>query len=367
MDGIAKIYPAKEMKAVDMAELMKAALMFNGVLHGCQISINSNRLRMTPGRIAIFGRMAEFEASVGESYLYFEAPSVSARTKFMICAISDLNNTSNPFYISLLGPSAYNSLAAEVDGGPDDENYNIAGGKRFVRLGEVYYDSSGVPSSLNVSTTDYPSGKPRSNSVVLQDYRASLNDKDATYMAWIRYLNKARHHQNGFFKTKTINLDGVIIPANTSGLFVFRKDYNADVQVVAENSGAIPSSMVPHTFIWKRNGYRGTGTGAANENQPWAADGAGQTPSVTPSQTYDHGAPVDTNVEDSYKVWYGVTGVQIDNATSGGSGSANCVLQGFYQYDANHIAIKVRNTGSTAATVKISARSLYIQNIDFPS
>lgn len=367
MDGIAKIYPAKELKAVDMAELMKAALMFNGVLHGCKIEVASNRLRMSPGRIVIFGRLAEFAPDSGESYLFFDAPSVSARTKFMICAISDLNNSSNSFYISLLGPSAYNSLVAEVSGDPTDENYNTVGGKRFVRLGEVYYDSSGTPSSLNVSATDFPSGKPRSNSKVLQDYRSTLNDKDATYMAWIRYLNKARHHQNGFFKTKTVNLDGVIIPANTSGLFVFRKDYNADVQVVAENSGSIPSSMVPHTFIWKRNGYRGTGVGAANENKPWAADGVGQTPSVTPSQTYEHDAPVDINIEDNYKVWYGVIGVQIDNATSGGAGSANCVLQGFYQYDVSHIAIKVRNTGSTAATVKIAARSLYIQNIDFPS
>lgn len=366
MDGIAKIYPAKEMKAVDMAELMKAALMFNGVLHGCKIEVVSNRLRMSPGRIVIFGRLAEFAPSSGESYLYFDAPSVSARTKFVICAISDLNDSSNSFYISLLGPSAYNSLVAEVSGDPTDENYNTVGGKRFVRLGEVYYDTSGTPSSLNVSATDFPSGQPRSNNVVLQDYRASLNDKDATYMAWIRYLNKARHHR-GFFKTKTVNIDGVIIPANTSGLFAFRKEYNADVQVLDESSGIIPLPVVPTTLFWKRSAYKNNGIGQANEGKAWAEDSAGQQSQIVPSNTYDHGAPVNINEEDSYKIWFGIVGVQIDNATSGGAGSANCVLQGFYQYDTNHIAVKVRNTGSTAATVKIAVRSLYIQDIDFPS
>ena len=366
MDGIAKIYPAKELKAVDMAELMKAALMFNGVLHGCQISISSNRLRMTPGRIAIFGRMAEFEAGAGESYLYFEAPSVSARTKFIICAISDLNNTSNPFYISLLGPSAYNSLVAEVDGGPDDENYNITGGKRFVRLGEVYYDAGGTPASLNVNASDYPDGQPRSNSIALQEYKSSLDDKDATYMAWIRFLNKARHHRN-FFRTKTVNIDGVNIPANTSGLFVFRKDYTANVGVLDENGGIIPIPVVPSTLFWKKSAYKNNGTGDANDGKSWAVDSPGQQSQVIPSQTYDHGAPVNINEEDSYKTWFGILGIQVDNATSGGTGAANCVLQGFYQYDADHIAVKVRNTGSTAATVKIAVRSLYIQNIDIPT
>ena len=358
MDGIAKIYPAKELKAVDMAELMKAALMFNGVLHGCQISISSNRLRMTPGRIAIFGRMAEFEAGAGESYLYFEAPSVSARTKFIICAISDLNNTSNPFYISLLGPSAYNSLVAEVDGGPDDENYNITGGKRFVRLGEVYYDAGGTPASLNVNASDYPDGQPRSNSIALQEYKSSLDDKDATYMAWIRFLNKARHHRE-FFTTKTVNIDGVVIPANTSGLFVFRKEYAASITVVADG-GAVPRPVTPFTAFRKTKAYKG----ATDEAR---VDGGYVSAPVNPTQTYDHGAPVDIAAVDHFKVWFGVTGVQIDNATSGGTGAANCVLQGFYQYDADHIAVKVRNTGSTAATVKIAVRSLYIQNIDIPT
>ena len=358
MDGIAKIYPAKELKAVDMAELMKAALMFNGVLHGCQISISNNRLRMTPGRIVIFGRLAEFEPDAGESYLYFDVPAVSARTKFMICAISDLTNPSNSFYISLLNPSAYDSLVAEVGGEPDDENYNIVGGKRFVRLGEVYYDASGAPTSLNVNADDFPSGQPRSNSVVLKDYRSSANDKDATYMAWIRFLNKARHHRE-FFTTKTVNIDGVVIPANTSGLFVFRKEYAASITVVADG-GAVPRPVTPFTAFRKTKAYKG----ATDEAR---VDGGYVTTPVNPTQTYDHGAPVDIATADHFKVWFGVTGVQIDNATSGGTGAANCVLQGFYQYDADHIAVKVRNTGSTAATVKIAVRSLYIQNIDIPT
>lgn len=364
MNGLAKIYPAKEMLAVDMAELMKAALMFNGVLHGCRISIYNNRLRMTPGRIVIFGRLGAFEANTGESYLYFDAPSVSGKTKFIICAISDLNDVSNPFYISLLGPSAYSSLVAEVNSGPDDENYNISGGKRYIRLGEVYYDGSGVPSSLNVTAKDYPSGQVRSNATVLQEQRASTNEKDATYMAWIRYLNKAKHHRS-FFATKTVTLDGVNIPANTSGLFVYQKAYNADVLVMSD-SGVIPSSTVPHTYFWKRWAYKGTGVGGASEEKPWAADGTGATP-VAPSQAYDNGVPVNVNTDDSYKTWFGVLGIQVENATSGGSGSANCVIQGYYQYDSNHIAVRVRNTGSSTATVKIAVRSLYIQDIDFPS
>ena len=358
MNGLPKIYPAKEMKAVDMAEIMKAALMFNGVLHGCKISIDGNRLRMSPGRIVIFGRLAEFEADSGEAYAYFTAPAVSSRTKFMICAICDLNNTPNSFYISLLGPSEYNSLVAEVDGGPDDENYNITGGKRFVRLGEVYYDAGGTPTSLNVNASDYPDGQPHSNSTALQEYKSSLDDKDAVYMAWIRFLNKARHHRD-FFTTKTVNIDGVVIPANTSGLFVFRKEYAASITVVADG-GAVPRPVTPFTAFRKTKAYKG----ATDEAR---VDGGYVSTPVNPTQTYDHGAPVDIATVDHFKVWFGVTGVQIDNATSGGTGAANCVLQGFYQYDPDHIAVKVRNTGSTAATVKIAVRSLYIQNIDIPT
>ena len=361
MNGIAKIYPAKELKAVDMAELMKASLLFNGVLHGCAISIDNNRLRMTPGRIVIFGRLASFEGSLGENYLYFDAPSVSARTKFMICAICDLNNPSNSFYISLLGPSAYSNLVAEVDAGPTDEKYNIVGGKRFIRLGEVYYDGTGTPSSLNVSATDYPSGQVNSNQLVLKNHREAVNEKDATYMAWIRYLNKARHHRN-FFKTNTVTIDGVLLPATTSGLFWFRKEIDAEISVVNDSSGSGTSSIsipvgTPHTILSRRYAYKGPGT-----NGIIGDGGAGESISPIMPQEYDHGAPV--NIGESW-VHFGIVGVQIDNANSGGSGATSCVLQGFYMYpDGDHIAVRVRNLSSSQALIMLKVRSLYIRDIE---
>jgi hypothetical protein len=163
------------------------------------------------------------------------------------------------------------------------------------------------------------------------------------------------------FATKLINADGLNLPANTSGTFVFRKEYDGVLHIFTPSgTGAdtIPYIPGPSIVLDKRYAYNGRSTGT-NPGIMADIDPA----EVTPSQQYDSKYHIPINVNDK-KVHFGIVGVQIDNATKNGAGAANCVLQSYYT-DSKHVIIKIRNTGSTAAVLKIGVRSLYIVDPDF--
>lgn len=148
LNGQIKIYPATEMLAVDMAELMKAALLFSGRIQGCRISVNSSRdLVMTSGRMAICGRLGYFAGGT------IPVPSVSKDTACSVYAVCELSDPDVQFYVTVLTASQYNTqLKPKIDA-VTTEFFNRNNGTYAVKLGDCTVISGGKVSKFT-STND---------------------------------------------------------------------------------------------------------------------------------------------------------------------------------------------------------------------
>lgn len=363
--GALTVYPGKEMRAVDMAEALKALTMFEGVrrvnntnipvnggiLQGCTFAIpvaQTTTLRMSPGRIMIGGRVADFTPPENGNYFYFKAPSVSGTTTCVIVAVCDLANPSNPFYISVVtGTSSLDEASKRTT----DEMFNRNNGLRYLRLGTVKVGSNGVFSDLTMNPNSSP---VKTNKAYLDEVKSALDStitaNDSYAREWIAYFKKS-HFNSDFFTAYRAIGDGLVIKANSSTTFKFRSEYGSEVHI-QDSSGVIPGTVGPYVFI-KPDGTI-------------IDEGANSTPHPTPG-TGPNGAPTDI-VKDPY-LWkfLGINEIHIENAKTSGTGAANCVIQSYYSEAATgggHVCVTIRNLGSTAAKIKLTIRSLYVADID---
>lgn len=353
------IFPAQEISALDMAELMDAALLRDGILQGCELSVDSDHeLQITSGRMIIKGRLAIVTAG------QIDRPEgiLTSQTCY-VTAICDLTGE-NPFTIEMLKQGEHSDLvnrAADYT----DASFNVNNGVAIFELGTTTVDPTVGVTAFTPIATDQRLAKNRAaiTAGVQKDLNSQIaleNQHWEKHELWRQQIAR-RWHKRSNFATNLINADGLNLPANTSGTFVFRKEYDGTLYIFKPSgSGAdsIPSIPGPSIVLDKRYAYNGRATGT---NPGIMADT--DPVEVAPSQQYDPEYHIPINVNDK-KVHFGIVGVQIDNATSGGAGSANCVLQSYYT-DSKHVIIKIRNTGSTAAVLKISVRSLYIVDPDF--
>lgn len=353
------VFPAQAISALDMAELMDAALLRDGILQGCSLSIDSNHeLQITSGRMIIKGRLAIVTAG------QIDRPEgiLTSQTCY-ITAMCDLSGE-NPFTIEMLTAGDHSDL---VDRAQDytDTSFNVNAGVAIFELGTTTVDPTVGVTAFTPIATDQRSAKNRA--AITAGVQKDLNSQIALEnQHWERHelwrQQFARHwYQRSNFSTYVNTADGVNLPANTTGTFVFRKEKDAVTRVIDQSSGgSVPSLTIPHIDLSKQYGYNGRSTGT---NPGILDDSAGLDPGGQRTPTYDSEYHIPTNVN-NVLVHMGILGVRIDNATRNGAGSANCVLQGYYT-DGDHVVVKVRNVGSTAAVLKISVRSFYIVDVDF--
>lgn len=353
------VFPAQTISALDLAEMMDAALLRDGILQGCSLSVDSSHeLQITSGRMIIKGRLAIVTAG------QIDRPEgiLTSQTCY-VTAICDLSGE-NPFTIEMLTAGDHSTLVSRAED-YTDTSFNVNDGVAIFELGTATVDPTIGVTAFTPIATDQRSAKNRA--AITSGVRKDLNSLIALenqhwekHELWRQQITR-RWHMRSNFATKLINADGLNLPANTSGTFVFRKEYDGALRIFTPSgTGAdtIPYIPGPSIVLDKRYAYNGRATGT-NPGIMADTDPA----EVTPTQQYDPVYHIPINVNDK-KVHFGIVGVQIDNATNNGAGSANCVLQGYYT-DSKHIIIKIRNTGSTAAVLKIGVRSLYIVDPDF--
>lgn len=357
MNAAIKIFPAQEFDDLDMAELMDAALLRNGALQGCVLSLNTDEheVEITSGRMVIKGRLAVVTGGT------IERPEDPGTTCY-ITAICNLANE-NPFTIRMLKESEHNELV-ELAGHFSETTFNVNSGVWLYEMATVTIDPSIGVTALNQIETDQRSGKNYAalSAGVQKDLNSQIaleNQHWTKHELWRQQIAR-RWHKTSNFATYTNVADGVNLPANTSGIFVMRKEHGAITRVINQSSGgSIPYESKAHVDLSKQYGYNGSTTG---EHPGILGSQPKNPPDAWPAQ-YDptYNIPITVNHE---KVHMGIAGVRIDNATTGGAGAGNCVLQGFYT-DGMLVVAKVRNLGSTTAVLKISITSWYIENPDF--
>lgn len=366
-NGGMKIYPAKEMRAVDMAEALKALTLFEGVrrvestdipvnggiIQGCQITAprdTPTQLRMTAGRILICGRLAEFTPD--DNFFYFTGPSVAETTTCTIVAVCDLSSPANPFYISIVTGSGLASLDAAASR-TTDELFNRNNGLRYLRLGTVKVAANGVLSELSLNPNSSP---VKSNKTYLDGVKnqltSSISANDGYAREWISYFQKSRHKSDFFTAYRAVG-DGLTVAANSTVTFKFRSEYGSKVYIQSGGSDAIPQETWANVYV-EPNGR------IISQKADTAIHPA---PAVGPN-----GAPTDI-VPDKWK-FLGINEIRIENASASGSGAANCVIQSYYSESVSasaggggHVCAAIRNTGSAAAKIKLTIRSMYVADI----
>ena len=360
MNAAIRIFPAQEMDDLDMAELMDAALLRNGVLQGCSLSLNetTHEVEITSGRMVIKGRLAVVTAGT------LERPTDIA-VKDTVCYITASCNLAdeNPFKIQMLKDSEHSELV-DLAGHFTESSFNVNNGVWIHEMATVKIDPAVGVTSLTQIATDQRSGK--NYAALSASVQKDLNSQIALekqhwekHELWRQQIAR-RWHKTSNFATYTNVADGVNLPANTSGIFVMRKEHGAITRVIDESSGgSTPSEAKAHVDLSKQYGYNGS-TGGAHPGI--LASQPKNPPDAWPEQ-YDGTYNIPTTVNHE-KVHMGIAGVRIDNASTKGTGAANCVLQGFYT-EGMLVVAKVRNTGSAAAVLKISITSWYIENPDF--
>ena len=355
--GTLKVYPAMEMLAIDMAEALRAAYTFDGIIQGCGIYIENDELRMSPGRIMMGGRLGVFDADSGKTYMTINLPTGhTSQAKRHICVVCDLRATgsANPFYLELLTELQLRDIRA-VCASFSDENFNAGRGVRVLDLGyvEVTTGPNPRPVNLSVNPSKYPDNVVKTN----KNYTDAVSTRELkhwdTLSAWTNYFKTVRH-KIGFYRNYTVTADNLTIQGNSLGSFKLSKEING-VVIVKPSSGtpAIPATA-PYAYINPSGGAV-------------ISSSKGKLPDNPNPNVDERGIPIGL-----YNVYAnrGIVGIQISNATTGGSNASSCVIQSYYidpsEESKGLMTVAVRNLGSAPAKIKLSVTSLFVRDVDYP-
>lgn len=128
-----RIFENKEMKAVDMAELMDAAIFRNGVIQGCGTSLSNGVFTIEGGRIVVGGRLGVVTGGT--------VPNPTTLTRTDTCypiAVCDLADVNNPFYFMIATRDDITSLGLDYDN--RNSNFNVQNGRDALFFGTVEVD-----------------------------------------------------------------------------------------------------------------------------------------------------------------------------------------------------------------------------------
>ena len=157
-----RVFPDKELFAIDMAEILDTAVMFSGVIQGCGVTFNSTAgtLTVESGRILIRGRLGVITASGDVA-----APVLtgSANVTCYLAAACNLSTLSQPFTVEIITPATYEEYQQRKESTAD--TFNTQDGFDFIVLGTV---SVNPTSGKIVSwTPSADTGTDRSNLTLL--------------------------------------------------------------------------------------------------------------------------------------------------------------------------------------------------------
>lgn len=360
MNADIRVFPAAELSDLDFAELMNAALVYDGRIQGCTLSVTNHELNISSGRLVIKGRLAVVTAG------QIERPSdVLSNQTCYVCAICDLS-AENPFTIENLRSGDYDTLV-ERAGHYNNFSFNVNNGVAYFLLGTTVVDPSLGVTSVTPSTS--PVAKNIFKTQALDSEITTIKDSGssalslATLNSWITYLKK-RAFAESHFDSEAKAYDGLVVGAGKMITVRFRSGYNSF------------NRMVP---------YASTDTSAAAQNAKVQAIQAMQTAISNATQAntskqaiviFNDGVNADTaefegtwgasNDEygvpttiDTRRVPIGISSVVVSNASSGGTNYTNCLIQTFGSYT-GIVYARIVNTGNAQAKIKAEITVTYI-------
>lgn len=346
-----KVFPGKEMKALDMAEALEGAFIaYQCILQGCDVSLSNGKLNVTSGSVIIRGRVAAITGGEIDEY-----PSVSVTSTLCLLIVCDLT-ADTPFYVRLFSQSEYEALAARRDAITD---FNSGNGVWFINLGSATFNPA-----TNQITAWSPSSESDVRSQNRQNYlrlfsKVDENDSSVRTLitnnvdeinrkaaasqtlleqkinAWTTYLNKRTHASSRFVQVE------IKVPSFTIG------------------AGARLGCQFPAI---RGTTITATGTNSRTEARPaWSEF----------TQTYttlSDNTKVPLNVDDAAVryVAIGIAQVGIANAAyqSKGKNANSCVVAGWGLYGSDYNrrgVVYVRNVGSAEAIIDLTVALTFVR------
>lgn len=339
-----KVFPGKEMKALDMAEALEGAFIaYQCILQGCEVKPNNGKLSITSGSVIIRGRVAAITGGEIDEY-----PSVSVTSTLRLLVVCDLT-ADTPFYVRLFSQSEYEALVARRD---EVADFNSGNGVWFIDLGSATFNPA-----TNQITEWSPSSESDVRSQNRQNYlslftKVDNNDSairtliadnvneinrkasasrtllEQKINAWSTYLNKRTHASSRFVQVE------IKVPSFTIG------------------AGAKVGCQFPAI---RGTTITATGTNSRTETKPaWSEF----------TQTYttlSDNTKIPLNVDDAAVryVAIGIAQVGISNAAfqSKGKNASSCVVAGWGLYNSDYSrrgVIYVRNDGAAEAIIDLT-------------
>lgn len=348
-----KIYPGKEMLALDMAEVLETSVINSGIIQGCGITFSGGALTLAPGRILIRGRLGYFTGG------QIPTTDISASGTYKLLAVCDLAAQENSmFYIDFFSTAtggAYAALRSRIE--QQNGHFNSIDGAAFVELGTATINAAtGNVTAWTSSNTgvkrDATAYAAIQNSIttnvsqINQNIATKVNQINSTASAQYTLLtNKinawATYLQNRAFASSKFVQEQFVVPSWT---------------IPAGSRIACQFPAIRGTTI------RATGTNARVETKPsWQ----------TFTQTYttlSDGTKVPSNV-DTASVRYvaiGLLGVLLKDAAynNKGKNAVQCVVSGWSisgsDYD-RRCYVYVKNTGTTEAIIDLTANLEFVR------
>lgn len=337
MNAEIRIYPDKEMYAVDMAELMHASIPESGVLQGCALEFTGGNVTIQPGRLIIKGRLAVIvTAGIIES-----SELVASTTTGHICAICNLSDQNEEYVkLQILPDSSYEAMlrtAQAYETGEHGDTFNAANGIALLELGTITMTPSGLTGPMTLTSAGTA---PKNIRTFIEGVRTALQNKITSLTTTVtknrsisdsryNFVNK-RAHSSSKFKLWTVEIPQRTIAAGARATYTCSSKYG--VVLTWSNNKIVTTYQYKDTKYTEKkddNGYR------------------------TSIKTFDAFGP-------QFLTPIAISGIIVRNAATGGKNSKYCYPLA-WRFTNEEVSVDVFNSGKEAAVIRIWIRMLYVQ------
>lgn len=230
-----RIFPNKELFAVDMAEIVNTSVPLSGIIQGCAITLNdvTGTLSIESGRILINGRLGVI--TEGGT---LAAPTVEGSTnvKCHVVAVCNLSSTLSPFTIEIVNQATYEEYAQRRDATRDV--FNVQDGFSYHYLGSVM---------VNPASGKIKSWTPSVNANAKKKININFNNSGGTYLPAGTNIDTIGMEYSGWWGYDMSNVSGTFPVTDNYGTFGHIHGPgggNSAMQIIRSASQANTSSLI---------------------------------------------------------------------------------------------------------------------------
>lgn len=240
-----RIFPQKELFAVDMAELMDTAIERDGIIQGCGITFNSKAgtLTMDTGRIIISGRLGIITESGA-----LAAPVLSGTSNVTCYLVAACNlSTLNPFTVEIITPATYEEYQQRKQDSADA--FNVQDGFDFIVLGTV---------SVNPTSGKIVNWTPDSSANAKELSKYDTNRFGGNKLPAGTNIDNLTAEFAGWWTYNRPDVSGTFILTDTTGLICHAQGADSNTAMQILRSGAQGTTNRTFFVRYKLNGVWGT-------------------------------------------------------------------------------------------------------------